>query len=70
VIEVAIGEYGTDILDRLAESTTKNTFINGEPRRHRGTVSGDQETSLQLENGNARYMPYEFDRIRVIAFVF
>lgn len=54
LIEVAIGEYGTDILDRLAESTTKNTFVNGEPRRHCGTISGDQETTLQLENGTCQ----------------
>jgi len=46
VIEVAIGEYGTDVLVKLAD-TTKTTYINGHNNCH--LISGDQE--LQLENG-------------------
>lgn len=47
VIEVAIGQYGTDILDKLAESTTKNTYMNG--KHHYHITSNEQES--QLENG-------------------
>ncbi|XP_027836537.2 ATP-binding cassette sub-family G member 1-like [Aphis gossypii] len=46
LIEVAIGEYGTDVLVKLAD-TTKTTYINGHNNCH--LISGDQE--LQLENG-------------------
>jgi len=46
VIEVAIGEYGTDVLVKLAD-TTKTTYINGHNNCH--LISGDQE--LLLENG-------------------
>lgn len=46
MIEVAIGEYGTDVLVKLAD-TTKITYI----KDHNNCllISGDQE--LQLENG-------------------
>jgi len=46
VIEVAIGEYGTDILVKLAD-TTKITYTNEHNNCH--LLSEDQE--LQLENG-------------------
>lgn len=46
LIEVAIGEYGTDVLVKLAD-TTKTTYING--HNNCQLISGDQE--LQLENG-------------------
>ncbi|XP_060851168.1 ATP-binding cassette sub-family G member 1-like [Rhopalosiphum padi] len=46
LIEVAIGEYGTDVLDKLAD-TTKITYVNGHNNCH--LISSDQE--LQLENG-------------------
>lgn len=46
VIEVAIGEYGTDILVKLAD-TSKITYIKDHNNCH--LISGDQE--LQLENG-------------------
>ncbi|XP_022165957.1 ATP-binding cassette sub-family G member 1 isoform X2 [Myzus persicae] len=46
LIEVAIGEYGTDVLVKLAD-TTKITYIKEHNKCH--LISGDQE--LQLENG-------------------
>jgi len=46
LIEVAIGEYGTDVLNKLAD-TTKITYINGHNNCH--LISSDQE--LKLENG-------------------
>lgn len=46
VIEVAIGEYGTDVLVKLAD-TSKITYIKDHNNCH--LISGDQE--LQLENG-------------------
>lgn len=44
---MAIGQYGTDILDKLAESSTKNTNMNG--KHHYHITSGQHK--LQLENG-------------------
>lgn len=54
VIEVAIGEYGTDVQDELADTITKNNayFIAGK-HRHRcshSAISGDQGP-LPFENG-------------------
>ncbi|KAL4097867.1 hypothetical protein QTP88_022570 [Uroleucon formosanum] len=46
LIEVAIGEYGTDVLVKLAD-TSKITYIKDHNNCH--LISGDQE--LQLENG-------------------
>ncbi|XP_015369893.1 PREDICTED: ATP-binding cassette sub-family G member 1-like [Diuraphis noxia] len=46
LIEVAIGEYGTDVLAKLAD-TTKTIYIKKHNNCH--LISGDQE--LQLENG-------------------
>ncbi|KAL5239615.1 hypothetical protein ACI65C_007025 [Semiaphis heraclei] len=46
LIEVAIGEYGTDVLAKLAD-TTKTTYIKKHNNCH--SISDDQE--LQLENG-------------------
>lgn len=46
VIEVAIGEYGTDVLVKLSD-TTKITYIKEHNNCH--LISGDQES--QLENG-------------------
>eukprot|EP00102_Acyrthosiphon_pisum_P024791 XP_016662001.1 PREDICTED: ATP-binding cassette sub-family G member 4 isoform X2 [Acyrthosiphon pisum] len=46
LIEVAIGEYGTDVLVKLAD-TTKITYIKDHNNCH--LISEDQE--LQLENG-------------------
>jgi len=46
VIEVAIGEYGTDVLVKLAD-TTKTIYNKNHNNCH--LISGDQE--LQLENG-------------------
>jgi len=46
VIEVAIGEYGSDVLAKLAD-TTKTTYIKKHNNCH--SISDGQE--LQLENG-------------------
>lgn len=46
MIEVAIGEYGSDVLAKLAD-TTKTTYINGHSNCH--LISENQES--QLENG-------------------
>jgi len=48
VIEVAIGEYGDDILDKLADSPTKNTFI---VRHYRHSSISGIDKSLLIENG-------------------
>lgn len=49
VIEVAIGEYGTDVLSKLADSMLSNNPCYD---RSNNTISGDlQDPALQLENG-------------------
>lgn len=47
MIEVAIGEYGTDVLETLFDSTTQNPSIN---IHHHHRINSDDEES-QLENG-------------------
>lgn len=47
VIEVAIGEYGTDVLTKLADSTMKNSIVNN---HHYPLVSADDQETL-MENG-------------------
>lgn len=49
MIEVAIGEYGTDILTKLADSTL-NTYRKT-PHRPSNTISIGPHDALLLENG-------------------
>lgn len=49
VIEVAIGEYGTDVLTKLSDSMLSNNPCYD---RSNNTISGDlHDPALQLENG-------------------
>lgn len=43
VIEVAIGEYGIDVLDKLAESTTNKQYTNGRHHHNNIIISDDQQ---------------------------
>lgn len=50
MIEVAIGEYGSDVLKLLLDSTTQNPSINS---HHHHNINSDDEES-QLESGGLK----------------